>query len=290
MIYRGTFASGMFQCVYQPGPAHWAMLPTTLEWHAVAAVLAFSGLAGWFHGASLAAAMLGLSMLLATLQALQATVPRPHEGIRSRLLVAWLCYAQPLVRSWARYWTRLAAHREIQATPPTDQERFRLPLWGTLCRAYWDDRCRDRTELLHRGADELVAMHWAKEADAGWSDWDLQFSRDPWTVVRVSTVQEDHGSGRRLIRLRFVLMPDVLMPIGVVGVAGALAATSGAWLVVAGAATLAGIIFGQWRCARRAAGVVAAFDRVATSMGLVRIEDERRAGGGAVAALEGDHA
>src|SRR5262249_34110354 len=23
IIYRGTFASGLFQCVYQPGPAHW---------------------------------------------------------------------------------------------------------------------------------------------------------------------------------------------------------------------------------------------------------------------------
>src|SRR5262245_23745264 len=39
IVYRGTFGTGMFQCVYQPEPAHWAMLPSTLEWH-VAAVAA----------------------------------------------------------------------------------------------------------------------------------------------------------------------------------------------------------------------------------------------------------
>ena len=27
IIYRGTFGTGLFQCLYQPGPAHWAMLP-----------------------------------------------------------------------------------------------------------------------------------------------------------------------------------------------------------------------------------------------------------------------
>ncbi len=25
IIYRGTFGTGMFQCLYQPGAAHWAM-------------------------------------------------------------------------------------------------------------------------------------------------------------------------------------------------------------------------------------------------------------------------
>jgi GT2 family glycosyltransferase len=290
IIYRGTFACGMFQCVYQPGPAHWAMLPTTLEWHATAAVLAVLGIAGWLRGAALAAAMVGLSVLVAVFQALQARIPQPHEAIRSRLLVAWLCYAQPLVRSWARYRTRLAVHRNVQATPTAGPERTRLPLWGALYRAYWDDRWRDRTELLHLGANELVALCWAKETDAGWSDWDLEFSRDPWTVVRVSTVQEDHGCGRRLIRLRYALKKSVVMPVILAGVAGVLAAFSGAWPLAAGGAAAAGIITGQWWRARRAAGVVVAFDNVAMRMGLVRVEDGRRAGKGAGAELEANHA
>src|SRR5206468_5331782 len=40
-----SFGTGMFQCLYQPGPAHWAMLPSTLEWHAAAALVAVAALA-----------------------------------------------------------------------------------------------------------------------------------------------------------------------------------------------------------------------------------------------------
>jgi hypothetical protein len=118
VIYRGVFASGLFQCVYRPGPAHWAMLLTTLEWHAVAAALGVLGAAGWSQGAVLAAGMVGLSLLVAVLQALQARIPSGHDGPRSRLLVAALCYAQPLARSWTRYRTRLAAHRDLHAPAP----------------------------------------------------------------------------------------------------------------------------------------------------------------------------
>ena len=28
LIYKGTFGSGLFQCLYQPASAHWAMVPT----------------------------------------------------------------------------------------------------------------------------------------------------------------------------------------------------------------------------------------------------------------------
>src|SRR5207248_6595231 len=64
IIYRGTFGTGLFQCLYQPGPAHWAMLPSTLEWHAAAALLAVGAL---FWGPALAGtvAMLALSLLVA---------------------------------------------------------------------------------------------------------------------------------------------------------------------------------------------------------------------------------
>jgi GT2 family glycosyltransferase len=39
VIYHGTFATGLFQTAYQPGPAHWATLPSTLEWHAATAIV-----------------------------------------------------------------------------------------------------------------------------------------------------------------------------------------------------------------------------------------------------------
>src|SRR5262249_13309863 len=86
-IYRGTFGTGLFQCLYQPGPAHWAMLPCTLEWHLLTLLLGLAGflwpLAWWGGGA-----MLVLSLAVAVLQAVQARLSPRHDRFASRLLVA----------------------------------------------------------------------------------------------------------------------------------------------------------------------------------------------------------
>src|SRR5262249_52083795 len=110
IIYRGTFGAGLFQCIYQPGPAHWAMLPATLDWHLGMALAAAAALF-WPLAWCAVAFMVALSLCVAGLQAAQATLARRHEGFRSRLLIAVLCYAQPLIRSWSRYRTRLFAYQ-----------------------------------------------------------------------------------------------------------------------------------------------------------------------------------
>ncbi|HXG08646.1 MAG TPA: glycosyltransferase [Gemmataceae bacterium] len=66
IIYRGTFGTGLFQCLYQPGPAHWAMLPSTLEWHLAAALAGLAGLF-WPPAWLAVAVMLGLSLAVAAL-------------------------------------------------------------------------------------------------------------------------------------------------------------------------------------------------------------------------------
>src|SRR5207253_4019195 len=94
MIYRGTFGTGLFQCVYRPGPAHWAMLPATLEWHLAAGLVALTALALPPAGV-VAAVMLALSLAVAALQAAQARLAPAHDGFAARCVVAALCYAQP---------------------------------------------------------------------------------------------------------------------------------------------------------------------------------------------------
>ena len=109
IIYRGTFGTGLFQCIYQPGPANWAMLPVTLEWQLAGGCSRWPRLflpPAW----AAAGAMLALSLAVAALQAGQATLAPRHDGWASRLLIAWLCYAQPVVRSWRRYRTRLFSY------------------------------------------------------------------------------------------------------------------------------------------------------------------------------------
>jgi hypothetical protein len=269
VIYRGTFGTGLFQCVYQPGPAHWAMLPSTLEWHAVAALLALAALV-WPALGYAAAAMLVLSLAVAGLQALQAPLSRRYGGAAARLVVAALCYAQPLVRSGARYRTRLLTPRSF---PPPAHGTRRLSLAGGHLAGYWTETWCERTELLRRVVAYLDEHRWGKVLDSGWSAWDLEIDCHRWTVVQVATAQEDYGGGRRLIRARFRLRPGG--PLKLLGLAAGLAlaaaAATGHW-VNAGAATgllAAGAAFwlhGVWRGGR----AVAVFDAQARGLGLAR--------------------
>ena len=50
--------------------------------------------------------------------AYQARLPAQHDGLASRLVVAALSYAQPLVRSWQRYRTWLFAFPKPGDEPP----------------------------------------------------------------------------------------------------------------------------------------------------------------------------
>src|SRR6185369_15018253 len=86
VIYRGVFGTGLFQCIYQPGPAHWAMLPSTLEWHLAILLVALAGLF-WLPILAGAGVMLAISLLVAALQARQARLAPQYDGLGSRLVV-----------------------------------------------------------------------------------------------------------------------------------------------------------------------------------------------------------
>jgi GT2 family glycosyltransferase len=294
IIYRGTFATGLFQCAYQQGPAHWAMLPSTLEWHAVAL---FVGVLGFFWPAAwwALAVILELSLAVAALQAGQARLPAEQDGLWSRLLVAVLCYAQPLVRSWHRYRTRLFRYRAPKADPLVGASLKlasaigsgeRLPLWGRHVVAYWTEEGYERTELLGLVIAYLNEHGWGKRLDSGWENWDLEVYCHPWTVVRVCTAQESHESDKRQIRVRYGLRPSGYtkgVAVAAITLVAAAAVVHGAalgqdlltgasaWAAAAGAALLFGFCLGAWwRGTRRAAQVVAVFDAMAGRLGLCR--------------------
>jgi GT2 family glycosyltransferase len=272
IIYRGIFGTGLFQCLYRPVPAHWALLPSTLEWHLAASVTALVA-RYWVPAWSGVAAMLVLSLLVAALQAAQARLAPAHDGPIARLLVMALCYVQPLVRSWRRYRTRLLAYR-----PPVGEVRdlerggVRMPLSGGTEVVYWSEGGARRLQLLGCVIRYLNEHRWGRAIDSGWSDWDLEIYCHPWTIVRVFTVEEDHGSGRHLIRIRYRLWPSgyvtALVCLAALGVAAALF-----WPWPAGAVTalsLVGFLTMWGRGVSRAAQVLALFDRWADDLGMVR--------------------
>jgi len=273
IIYRGTFGEGLFQCIYQPGPAHWAMLPGTLEWHLAIALLAFVALI-WPWCWLGVAAMLTLSAAVAILLACQARLPKQYEGLVSRLTVAGLCYTQPLVRSWSRYRTRLLYPRPHRfELDSTQHDTSRMPLSGWHEEAYWNEEYRGRTDLL-RGVIAYLEKHrWGKVIDSGWCDWDLEIFCYRWVTVQVCTTQEDHGSGKRLVRVRYrQRLRGYTKLLGLAGVAmavGTMALDLTIGTVLLG---LVPVVFLSlwWRGARMAARVVALFDAVAAAMKWVR--------------------
>ncbi len=302
IIYRGTFGTGMFQCLYQPGVAHWAMLPSTLEWQVAALLLVLAGVlvgsSGWIVGVG----MLGLSLLVAALQAAQARLVSTHRRRFARLLVAALCYAQPLVRSWTRYRTRLSSQRAPEFEPaPSDDPGQRLPLTGRRSAAYWSEVGHDRTELL-RGAMTVLDHHrWGRLIDTGWSEWDLAVYCGSGLILEVVTAQEEHGQGKRLIRIRYRLGPTArLRAICVVSLVSlAVVALPNPGVAMGAAALAVGLGVRAWvRGLAAATRVMALFRAQAQQMQLSDYPEETplpsahavsRGGPGSAADL-GDHA
>jgi GT2 family glycosyltransferase len=276
IIYRGTFGTALFQCVYRPGAAHWAMLPSTLEWHAAALIIALFAFV-WMPAIGIGLAMICLSVLVAGLQAAQARLWPAHNGLASQLVVALLCYLQPLVRSWKRYETRFLHPGIIIADEELPGPNGRsLSITGCGSAAYWSEQWSDRTELLNAVVAYLTERRWAKVVDPGWSDRDLVIYCHPWTEVRVCTVQEDHGAGRRLIRARFRMIPRSAMGLAVCAAAiGSIAA--GVWLGTLSGLVVMGItalclscVWGHaaWQCGR----ALSVFDNAASKLELTCCE------------------
>ncbi len=273
IIYRGAFGTGMFQCLYQPGAAHWAMLPSTLEWQVAAVLLGVAGALvrsfGWVGGAG----MLALSILVAALQATQVHRGGAHRYGCGRLLIAGLCYAQPLVRSWTRYRTRLSSQRAPCPDPAVlHGPRRRLSWRGLQSVAYWSETGSDRTEILRRAVAFMELHRWGKLLDTGWLDWDISVYCDSGLVLKVVTVQEEHGQGKRMIRIRYQLVPSArLRVLGAVSVV-VLAVVAFSFPPVAMAAVILALALGvrAWvRGLSAAARVVTMFGDLAQNLNLI---------------------
>jgi GT2 family glycosyltransferase len=280
IIYRGTFGTGMFQCLYQPGAAHWAMLPSTFEWHVAALLIGLVGAIvrpwGWVLGAN----MLGLSLLVTALQAAQARGVPTHRRRCARLLIAALCYAQPLVRSWMRYRTRLSSQRAPGSGPSaSDGPRQRLSWTGHRSVAYWSEAGIDRTQILRRALAFLDEHRWGKVLDTGWFEWDMAVYCDSGLILKVVTVQEEHGQGKRLIRIRYQLGPTArLRVIGAVSiVALAVVALTYPRVAMGAAALVLGLGVRAWvRGLAAATRVMALFRAQAHRMHLIDCTEETR--------------
>jgi len=279
LIYRGVFGTGFFQCLYQPPAAHWALIPASLEWHLAAGFALVNALV-WPPAAALAAVMLALSLVVAILQAAQARLPKRHDGPLARITVAGLCYAQPLVRSFAHYRSRLSSYRAIMAHPAEHGVRRRWGWWhGQDVTDWWSESGGDRTRLLEDAIATLRAGRWGVTLDTGWSPFDAEIFGHPWTCLRVTTVQEEHGSGRRLVRLRSRLQPTWVAWTALAAAAVTIALAS-VWNPPVAAVLACGALLVtlgiRARGTRLAAQIADAFDQAAAGLGFLPCRPDGR--------------
>jgi GT2 family glycosyltransferase len=205
-IYSGVFGRGLFQTLYQPPPSVISCLPLTLEWNLVSlALVACAILFGDFFWLGIAPFCLTIARCLAS--ALQARIAPPFGGWRSTLLITFLIYVGPLVRTFERYRWRLRRFREVKPVDlngPSQEPRIR---WRerAFYLSYWNERGQEKETLLHAMMDFLLPRRYLIAMDQGWSQWDLEVCQGPWAKAQVKTAVENHGGTKRLLRVRCAL-------------------------------------------------------------------------------------
>jgi glycosyltransferase involved in cell wall biosynthesis len=231
VIHFGVFGTGLFQTIYAPPMVWWPLMVTSLEWWIGLlgmlglslvfrpTVLLLSPEPGGLLEASPVLAQLGnpifllpLLMLAATLGvawlvAGQASPPLHQRRWWSRFLIAAMHVAQPVERGYARYKTRLQTLQiparlhelrrawEQRSAALLEKEQIEL----------WSEDWLGREALLERLVKLAQEANWALRVDPGWAPHDVRFYGDRWAKLDLRSVTEEHGSGKKLTRLRLDL-------------------------------------------------------------------------------------
>ena len=205
-IYTGVFGRGLFQTLYQPPPSIISCLPLTLEWSLVSVLLLVCAfMFGGVFWVGLAPLFLTLSRCVAS--ALRARVAAPFRGLRATLLVTLLVYVGPLIRTLERYRWRIRRHREVKPVEYNGPRQVPQILWleRAFHLSYWNEEGREKESLLYSIMDFLLPRKYLIAMDQGWSHWDLEICQGPWAKAQIRAATENHGSAKRLLRVRCAL-------------------------------------------------------------------------------------
>lgn len=269
VIYYGTFGRSLFQTLYEAPASVFAYLPFTLEWNVVGAVLLLGSIdAGAYALLGAMPLLIAFSAALAT--AWRARVDPRYDDWRSRLLVAGLTYLGPLARSWERYRMRLEGMRTVERVvfaAPSQPPRLD---WRTraFALAYWSESNTEKEELLQGLIDFLNPRRFQVAIDQGWTEWDIDVHRGLWARAKLMVAVENHGGGKRVLRVRCRSHPSLPARL-VIGVAAGLTALAAllvdapltmavAILGLLAVAGIGGAVFGLGRLMHQVVEIVAA--------------------------------
>ncbi len=202
-IFRGLFATGLFQTLYTPATESFLPLLTSLEYLVLVAIPVFI-LSFHFHWLSVPAAVLILGPPVAcVLAARGTTLPRERRRWWSRPLLTSLYLLQPLARGMARYRGRLGLPATAVSQPDSLEAEARV--YGgepVRQRAYWSATWRDRRLWVEHLVAGLERRGWPCHVDAGWGDFDLEVFGRRWSRAVVTTAAEATREGAQILRCR----------------------------------------------------------------------------------------
>lgn len=202
IIYHGVFGSGFFQCIYPASESPWTALLGSLEWFALSTFILVLSIP--LEGLRLLPLiMFGLMMLSALSYMTRARIEPRFDTIRARLLLFYLALAQPLARSWARYFTWLKGRRTPESVVKTQESdpHASTSIWLAGGLSYWSESGHERNDLLKHASELLETEGWSYSLDTGWTNWDLHIFASRWWNVRLRTMTEIYPQGRRLTRV-----------------------------------------------------------------------------------------
>lgn len=203
IIYHGLFGSAGFQSLYASEPALNLMLWTSFEYHVLVALPLWI-LALVFHPLlPLAVASTLLSAAVCAAAGAQARLPKNKSRWWSRPLVALLFFLQPIVRGWARYQGRLMLRpAPLEAQQTLDSIALRASRQRLDRVEYWGAEPINRFAYVGELLRYLAQQGWPARSDIRWEDYDLEIYGSRWTNLQITTVVEDHGKDKHLLRCR----------------------------------------------------------------------------------------
>jgi len=202
-IYRGLFGSAGYQSLYDPTPVSTLMLCTSFEYHILVTLPLWILSVIFPMLVPLALTSLAVSLGVCAAAGAQAALPKRKARAWSRPLVAMLFFLQPMVRGWARYQGRLFFRPVPLAAQQTlDSVALRESRHSLSDVAYWSGEPIHRLAWVADVSRRLDQQGWPNKSDIGWCDYDVEIYGSRWSTVQLTTVEEAHSPGVRLIRCR----------------------------------------------------------------------------------------
>ena len=216
VIYQGLWGSAGFQSIYETGSGSMlSFLPRSMEWHlGLLAMALVSVFIPWL----LLPVGLGLAYTLwyCVSCAFKARLdPEAAAGgrmrrLRSRTMVAWLHFLEPVARDWGRIRGGLTPWRSVLRTGPPPGSRWwqrLLPFHRNSCWTLPGEPALERFSFLTSLTRELSAVGVAVGWNANWQDWDLNVRRGALGEAQLRMVVEHHGGPKHLARVSARIRP-----------------------------------------------------------------------------------